>query len=203
MAVTKFDLITQASISLDSNPVSSFSDGSRGAEVFQPIYDQAKDSELSSYIWNFNTYTEKLAQENVTPVDGRWDFAYLPPSNILHLVNVFDSSGDAIAYQYEQGRIFTNSDEAFAKFQRNTSESDMPVYFRDVLIARLAAEAAESLVGETAVVRRAWEKYERVTTRAKRQDAKENRARPLIGNQSPWLRAHYGGSRLYRGFRGP
>ena len=203
MAVTMFDLITQASVSLDANPVSSFNVVSREVEVFEPIYDQAKESELSSYLWNFNTYTEKLARENVTPVDGRWEFAYLPPTNILHLVNVFDSGGDAIAYQYEQGRIFTNSDEAFAKFQRNISEPDMPSYFRDVLVARLAVEAAEPLVGETAVIRRALEKYERVTKRAQRQDTKENRARPLIGNQSRWLRAHYGGSRLHRGFRSP
>ena len=202
MAVTKYDLISQASISLDANPVSSFNDGSREAEVFQPIYDQAKESELSSYLWNFNSFTEKLAQENVTPVDGRWKFAYLPPTNILHLVNVFDSAGDPIAYQYEQGRIFTNSDEAYAKFQRNISEADMPVFFRDVLVARLAAEAAEPLVGEAAVVRRALEKYERVTRQAKRQDAKENRPKPLIRNQSSLLRAHFGGARNHR-FTGP
>ena len=202
MAVTKFDLITQASVGLDANPVSSFNDGSREVEVFQPIYDQVRQSELSGYLWNFNTFTEKLARENVTPVDGRWSYAYLPPTNILRLVNVFDSGGTQVPYQREQGRIFANADEAFAKYQRDISEADMPAFFRDVLISRLAAEASEPLVGERRVIERAWAKYDRILQRAQGQDTKENRAPRLIGDQSPWFRAHYAGRR-HRGFRSP
>lgn len=197
---TKFDIITQASISLDGNAVSSFRDDTREVEVFQPIYDRVKRSELSSYLWNFNTFTEKLAREAVTPTDGRWRYQYLPPTNLLRIVNVQDANGFPAPYQFETGRIFSNHEELFAKYQRNIDESDLPVFFIDVLVARLAFEAAQPLTGEARVVDRTFQKYNVMLRRARNVDTKENPAPTVIDRQSTWLSAHFGGSRRY-GFR--
>ena len=197
---TKFDIITQASISLDGNAVSSFRDDTREVEVFQPIYDRVKRSELSGYLWNFNTFTEKLAREAVTPTDGRWRFQYTPPTNLLRIVNVQDGDGFPVPYQFETGRIFANHEELFAKYQRNIDESDLPVFFLDVLVSRLAFEAAQPLTGEARVVDRTFQKYNVMLRRARNLDTKENPAPTVIDRQSTWLSAHFGGSRRY-GFR--
>ena len=197
---TKFDIITQASLALDGNPVSSFRDNTREVEVFQPIYERVKRSELGGHLWNFNTFTEKLAREAATPTDGRWRYQYVPPTNLLRIVNVQDTNGQAVPYQFETGRIFSNYEELFAKYQRNIDESDFPSFFTDVLIARLALEAAQPLTGEAGVYNRARDKYETVRRRARSQDTKENPAPTVLNTQSTWLAAHYGGSRRY-GFR--
>lgn len=191
---TEFDLITRASIRLDANAVSSFADGTREVEVFEPLYAPAVKSELASYTWNFNTFTEKLSQEVGTPVDGAWDFIWLEPSDMLKLNDVMDDAGTSMAYIHEQGRIFTNLENAFAKYQRNIDEADFPIFFQDLIVARLMMEAAEALNGDAGVVTRAENNYPRVRRWAKRIDGQENQARPLIHTQSPWLRAQFGGS---------
>ena len=199
--VTQFDIITQASIKLDANAVSSFDDVTREVEVFQPIYDQVKKSELGSYEWNFNTYIEPLTREVATPVNKAWLYQHLEPSNMMRLVTVFDEEGIAMAYLHETQRIFTNLEDPFAKFQRNLTESDYPPFFIDLLVARLVAEAAEPLSGDTGVINRAEAKYERVRKFAKAMDSKQNPSRPFIRNQSRYLAAFYGGTRGPRRFR--
>lgn len=198
---TQFDIITQASIQLDANAVSSFSDQTREVEVFQPIYEQLKKSELGGYEWNFNTFTEPLTLEAVTPVDGRWNYQHLEPSNMMRLVSVFDSEGIAMAYIHEQQRIFTNLEDPYAKFQRNLTESNYPPYFIDLLVARLIWAAAEPLSGDAGVVNRAKVDYKDIRKFAKSMDTKQNPARPFIRNQSRYLAAFYGGTRGPRRFR--
>lgn len=197
---TKFDIITQASIAIDGNAVSSFRDDTREVEVFQPIYEQVKRSELSGYLWNFNTFTEKLAREAATPVDGRWRYQYMPPTNLLRIVNIQDGNGFPVPYQFEQGRIYSNHEDLFAKYQRNIEETDLPAFFVDVLVARLAFEAAQPLTGEAGVVNRMFQKYNVMQRRARNLDTTENPAPTVIDRQSTWLSAHFGGSRRY-GYR--
>jgi hypothetical protein len=62
MALTKFDLISQAFIKLDAETVASFDDGTREAEIAATLYDNAKESERSSYPWNFTQKTFQLSQ---------------------------------------------------------------------------------------------------------------------------------------------
>lgn len=194
---TKFNICTQASILLDGEVVTSFSDGSREAEVFSPIYDRIKNFELSKPFWNFNIHDERLTDSNETPTNGRWDKAYLEPPNLLKLLKVMNSSGRIINdYDFRSGRIFTNVTEAWAKFHRKIDEADFPPYFESVMVARLMAEAALPMVGDPDTVAQIWRNYFATEADAKRIDAQMNLTRPIMGNNSPWLQAH-GGSGSY------
>ena len=148
-----------------------------------------------------NTFIEPLTLEAVEPTNKAWQYQHLEPSNMMRLVTVFDEEGIAMAWLHETQRIFTNLEDPFAKFQRNVVESNFPPFFIDLLVARLVAEAAEPLSGDTGVINRAEKKYDKVRKFAKAQDSRQNPSRPFLRNQSRYLAAFYGGTRGPRRFR--
>lgn len=193
---TKFEIVTRAYLSIDAAPIQSFT-GNTDEEVWAANnYEHFRRAELSSIPWNFATKYAVLTKTVNTPLDGRWQYEYLPPPNLLRLLAVYQSSGsDQIPYEAAQDRVYTNTDGVLAKFIADVDTGDLPPYFEDRLIARLAAEAAEALSGEDRMIERKWTEYDRKKREAVKIDAQINPPRNLIGDgNSAVLKARFSGS---------
>jgi hypothetical protein len=184
-----------AFLSIDAAPIQSFS-GSTDEEIWAAnMYEQVRKSELSSHYWNFNIAYSTLSRTVNTPTDAGWDYEFLPPNDVLRYVQMLDSNGTQIDYEDARGRVYSNSDTLIAKYQRDLSESDFPPYFIDALVARIAAEASETLSGEDRMVERMWGLYNTKHRKARRIDARNNPSRPFITDRnSTLIRNRFGGS---------
>lgn len=196
---TKQEIVSRAAIKLDANPISNFeTDQTREAEVFRTLYDGVKESELSNYFWNFNLFNFELNRTTNTPVNPNWQYEFTAPPDMVRIISVMDKSGSSIGYEDATGRIYTREKEAICKYQRNLTEDSYPAYFVDVLVVRLAYEAAIPLSGRTAVIQQFATEYENKLRNAKRVDAQSNPPQRLIAPEnSPWVQAHQGSSRRW------
>lgn len=200
MALTKFNIISQAMTKIDADEVQSFSDQTREKEVAQTLYDQVKKSELTSYQWNFAINNFILSQEVGDPTDPNWKFKFLKPTNCLAVLNVMDSSGSSVPYRDEGDRILTNHKTAIAKFIADIDEALMPASFVDSLVARLASEFAQPLNGSASLIRNAANEYQLKHRAAARVDAQSNPPRELFSDRaSTWLGARDGFGPHYTG----
>ncbi|WP_374632854.1 hypothetical protein [Ferrovibrio sp.] len=194
MALTKFQLCSRALVALDREAVSSFSDSSKEAELAAVMYEGVYKSELSNYTWNFNTTQVELSREVSTPGDVNWSYQYTMPSDWLRTLNVTAPvDGADIDYVERAGKVYSNETRALMLYQAEIVEANLPPYFQDSFIARLKGEFAEALVGEGAVIERAWAEYDRKLKIAKRIDAQSNPPVQFItAANSTWVRARQG-----------
>lgn len=194
MALTKFQLVSRALVALDREAVSSFSDASKEAELAAVLYEGVYKSELSNYTWNFNTTQAELSREVSTPGDVNWSYQYTMPSDWLRTLNVFDpETGTDIDYTERAGKVYANETRAMMLYLADIVEANLPWYYQDALVARFKGEFAEALVGEGAVIERAWAEYDRKLKIAKRIDAQSNPPVQFITPaNSTWVRARQG-----------
>jgi hypothetical protein len=196
---TKFEIVTRAYLSIDAAPIQSFT-GNTDEEIWAANnYEHLRRSELSGRPWNFATKYETLSRTVTTPTDKRWDYEYLPPSNDLRLLAVYDGdTGEQVAHEQAQDRIYANADSLYAKYIADLDTADLPPYFEDLLIARIAAEASEALSGEDRMIERKWVEYERKKREAVKIDAQSNPPRTLITEKnSNVLKARFRGGVNY------
>lgn len=194
MALTNIDIATRALLKVGSTAIQSFTENSREAEVAGNLYAGIKDALLSEYIWNFAVTDTELARLVTEPTDERWTYQFQQPTDMLRLIRVYDTSGNAIPFYNTGSVILANETRVFLEYLKSVDETDMPAYFVDALVARCAFEFEEPVLGARSVEQSRWQEYLDKRRSAKSADADQNLPNTLVSPaNSAVVRARHGG----------
>jgi hypothetical protein len=183
--LTDIDICSAALVKIGSNPIQSFSDNTKEAQVAGVVYPVAVNSELGAYPWNFAGNQLELNQTTQTPLNEQWKYAYQLPADVLAVRTCYDVSGNTIVYFVENDLCYASESQVFCDYTRQITpggftEANFTPYFIDLLIARCAYEFAVSVIGISTDVDRAEHEYEAKRQRARNTDANTNQPQSLI-----------------------
>ena len=134
-------ICSNALLLLGADPITSFTDGTKGALLSSAFWPQVRDKVLRSHPWNVATTRVQLAPESTAPA---FDYAYsfLLPSDCLRIIAV-GTTDDNIFFKAENGRILM--DEAVCDLVYVTRLEDVTKYdalLTDAMVASMAAVLA-------------------------------------------------------------
>ena len=125
MALTKFDICSQALIKCGADTISSFTDGTHESNVCSVMYDTTKKSLLYYTFWNFAIIKVQMNKLSETPTDKKYLFAYSLAGDVIRIRSVFDANGFAdYTYKKEGQKIFANISTAFVEYVQNMDETN-------------------------------------------------------------------------------
>ena len=191
MATTNISIVNKALTRIGAPTITSFDDGSREAEVMDELYEYTYQTLLGEAQWNFATKDIELAQSVASPVDCRYTYEYLLPSDYIHLVEYFTSGGSRITDYTKQGDyVLTNHSTLFVKYVYQPSESELPVWFVNVLVLKLAHDSTENLVGIGSNQDRLAQEWNLFRGIAYKMDSKQGAERDVLA-PSRYITARY------------
>lgn len=150
---TKLSICSDALILLGASPLSSFSEGTDAAQICDRIYDDLKDSIISTYPWSWSIKKVQLARLTETPV-SEWKYLYqLPGDTLAGVKAVFNSSNPGIrpishGWEIIGSKLQTNEEDIWVDYQFAPGESLLPTYFVQLLKYAMAAEIAEAVTDQ-------------------------------------------------------
>lgn len=128
--------------------ITSFTDGSKNANVIQDCYAEVRDDLLRSHDWNFATKRQKLARSSTAPAFG-FDYAYTLPSDWLRTVSVHDNDAGTGTFVYkteqvgDQRVIVCDAEDVYLRYVAQVTDPNMmPADFRRALEFALARDIA-------------------------------------------------------------
>lgn len=147
---TEVDIANIAIREAGETRISSFTEGTKPANIMLDIYDETLE-DLLRYPWNWAQRRLKLAQHSVAPAFG-YDYAYPVPSDWVYTVSVHgDEAGvNPIEYkeEYHEGKnaIVTNHADVYMVYTALiTDPNRMAADFRMAFAFALARNLAYSL----------------------------------------------------------
>lgn len=175
---------------IGGQPIQSFDDGTVEAQAGFFIYPTARKSELSSYPWHFatlNTLVDPLASP---PTDPLWDFEFAKPTNCIRVQTVTDAEGRNTKWLDTGRSIKCNRSPIRIEYVADVAEIDMPAYFENLLVCRLAWQMSRPLLGDETTTARLFNEYVEMRRDARRADAQQNVYNsPANAQTSGWTRA--------------
>jgi len=142
---TSLSICSDALILLGAAPISSFTEGSDGAQACDRLYPDLRDNIIANYMWSWSVQKAQLARLSTNPLD-EWKYAYQLPGDMLSGVialfpnNSTNQSSAKYGWEIYGDQLYTNFDKVYIDYQSTVSESKMPVYFVRLLRTALAAE---------------------------------------------------------------
>jgi len=174
LALTKFDVVSRAARELGAEAVQSFDEDTAEAGTFGLIYDGIYDEVLSLGHWPFALKTFELSRIVDAPVDPNFKYQFQLPTDCLAPHEGMDHTGTPCDYVIDGTVVLSNCDRVLLKYTHRPPYTDLPPYFVDLLVFRLAYRAAESIVGIGSVKERLESDYEGALARAKLIAAQSN-----------------------------
>ena len=151
------DIINFALRRVGAERITSRTDGTKGANVANDIYDELLDDMLRSHPWNFATKRKKLAQSSTDPV-YEFDHAYPLPSDWLRTISVSDNDAGygTILYRMELvadvRAIVTSADDVWLRYvSRVTDPNIMTADFRKAFASALARDLSIPIASSNAL----------------------------------------------------
>jgi hypothetical protein len=180
MAHSKFDICSDALISIGASPITDFEGGSTESEVAAQLYQRTVENWLSLYGWRFATTDQQLSRLSAAPDTG-WDAAYQQPETMLRL-NAVKIGGKVIDYTRFKDQIHCNAaetDEVWAEWIYYPSEANWPAYFVTLIDYALQKRFAVALAGKLDIKREVGLDLDFQFRLAKIADAQQQTARRL------------------------
>ncbi len=175
MALTKFDICSQALIKCGAETITSFTDGTHESNVCSVMYDTTKKSLLYYTFWNFAIKKVQLNKLNETPTDAKFLYAHSLVGNVIRIRSVFNEFGQAdYGYKKEGLKIFSNNNNVFLEYVDNVDETNMPSFFVEALVAKLATEINEAITGSGTLTTRLAQDFQQKLRAARIADGQEN-----------------------------
>ena len=194
MALTKFDICSQALIKCGADTISSFSDGTHEANVCSVMYNTTKKSLLYYTFWNFANLKVQLNRLSETPTDAKFLYAYSLPGDVIRIRSVFDENGHAdYTYKKEGQKIFSNNDTAFVEYVQEMDETTMPSFFVEALVAKVATEINEAITASGSLTQRLASDFQQKLRAARIADGQENPPQNIMP-AGRLIEAHLNGS---------
>lgn len=143
---------SDALILLGAAPISSFNEGTDEANTCDRLYPDVKNTTLQIYPWSFSFKKVQLARTVNTPVN-EWAYEYqLPSDRIGPPRAVFDNTSVGArpftGWEIYGDKIYTNAEVIVIDYQYSVSESEMPVYFIQLLKYQMAWHLAEPITDQ-------------------------------------------------------
>jgi|TARA_R110002167_G_scaffold24861_1_gene86969 hypothetical protein len=142
---TSLSICSDALILLGAAPISSFTEGSDGAQACDRLYPDLRDNIIANYMWSWSVQKVQLSRLSTNPLD-EWKYAYQLPGDMLSgVIALFPDNGtnqSSAKYGWDiyGDQLFTNFDTVYIDYQSTVPEAKMPVYFVRLLRTALAAE---------------------------------------------------------------
>ena len=149
---TDLKVCSDALLLLGAQPISSFNEGTDGANVCDRIYPDLKKSTLQSFPWSFSFKKVQLARTINTPVN-QYKYEYQLPSDRLGTVRrVFNStavgSGTYTDWIIQGDKLLTNQETVVIDYQYLPTEAEMPSYFIQLLKYMMAWHLADPITDQ-------------------------------------------------------
>tara|TARA_R110000868_G_scaffold234986_1_gene488713 strand:- start:13636 stop:14250 length:615 start_codon:yes stop_codon:yes gene_type:complete len=175
MALSKYDICSQSLIKCGAETISSFTDGTHESNVCSVMYDTTKKSLLYYSFWNFAIRKVQLNRLNETPTDAKFLYAHSLVGDIIRTRSVFNEFGQAdYTYKKEGQKIFSNNKNAFLEYVSNIDETNMPSFFVEALVSKLATEINEAITGSGTLTVRLAQDFQQKLRAARVADGQEN-----------------------------
>ncbi len=149
MAFSALDICSQALVKVGASPIHSFENNTVESRIANALYESTKQNLLSVFPWTFAIKTVRLAKLSEIP-DTDFSFAFQLPHDFLRVVSAGKNNKSAgLDYQIKEEKLYTNSDEIHLNYISKILETDMPPFFIQALVSRLASEFCLPLTENT------------------------------------------------------
>jgi hypothetical protein len=139
---TAVSICSDALIMLGAKAISSFNDGTDGANICDRLYPDIRNGLLTQYPWSFTLKKTQIPRLITTPASA-WKYEYQLPGDRLSNVRSVRAGANPNApifkdWEIQGDRLLTNLDTVFIDYQYQTPEYAMPAYFVQLLKYHLA-----------------------------------------------------------------
>ena len=181
MALTKFDICSQALTKVGADTIISFSDGTHESNVCSVMYDTIKKSLLYYTFWNFAIDKQQLNKLSETPTDKKFTSAHSLPGDVIRIKAVIDQNGlPNYTYRKEGQKIFSSLDTVILEYVQNMDETNMPSFFVEALVAKIATEINEAITGNGALTNRLANDFQQKLRASRIADGQENPPQNIV-----------------------
>ena len=181
MALTKFDICSQALTKVGADTITSFSDGTHESNVCSVMYDTIKKSLLYYTFWNFAIDKQQLNKLSETPTDKKFISAHSLPGDVIRIKAVIDQNGlPNYTYRKEGQKIFSSLDTVILEYVQNMDETNMPSFFVEALVAKIATEINEAITGNGALTNRLANDFQQKLRASRIADGQENPPQNIV-----------------------
>lgn len=175
MATTKFDICSQALTKCGADTISSFTDGTHESNVCSVMYETIKKSLLYYTFWNFAITKVQLNRLVETPNDKKFLYVFSLPADIIRIRSTFDENGQAdYSYKKEGQKIYSNNKILFLEYVQDMAESNMPSFFVEALVSKVAVEINEAITASGSLQARLAQDFQQKLRAARIADGQEN-----------------------------
>ena len=175
MSTTKFDICSQALIKCGADTITSFTDGTHESNVCSVMYENIKKSLLYYTFWNFAIKKVQLNRLTETPTDKKFLFVFSLPADIIRIRSTFDANGQAdFTYKKEGQKIFTNNKTLFLEYVQDVNETNMPSFFVEALVSKVAVEINEAITASGSLQQRLAQDFQQKLRASRIADGQEN-----------------------------
>lgn len=190
------DLVNRAFGKIDARSITSFSDGTKEADLATDYYESTLDELLAEHPWRFAMTRVELSQ--TTAVTG-WDYAFSLPSDLVKIVEMADNenfNGAARFRHHREGNsILTYTDQMWLRYvYQFRTVSRMPPLFQEAFCQRFASYVGPHLDRSRAQSESLYEQSERTLAKAKSSEAQEESHEEFP--ESDWVTCRYGNATL-------
>jgi hypothetical protein len=150
---TALSICSDALLMLGARPISSFTEGTDGANIADSLYSDIKNQALMVYPWTFSFKKIQLSRLITTPV-SQYKYEYqLPGDRLGPPRRVFISPATYQRpiqnYMIMGDKLLTNEEQVYVDYQYAAQEFEMPVYFVQLLKYMLAWHFADPITDQT------------------------------------------------------
>ena len=194
MALTKFDICSQALIKCGADTISSFTDGTHESNVCSVMYDTTKKSLLYYTFWNFAIIKHQMNRLSETPTDAKFLYAFSLPADVIRIRSIFNENGNVdYTYKKEGQKIFSNDTTAFVEYVQDMAETTMPSFFIEALVSKVATEINEAITASGSLTQRLANDFQQKLRAARIADGQENPPQNIMPS-GRLIEAHLNGS---------
>ncbi len=165
------DIVNQAIVKVGAETISSLSDSTEVARVFNRIYERVRNDLLYSHPWNFAIKRISIAADATVPIFN-WANRFALPSDCLRVLST--DLDDPEEWHVEGAYVVANA--STLKIEYIAKVTDVTKYsagFIEVLSAKLAADACYSLVQSVTLRQQLKDEYKESLRQARSFDAQE------------------------------
>lgn len=166
-------IASNALILLGHQSISSFTDGSAGADVAAALYEETYHAILTETRWRFATKKAILARLSEEPLNG-YQYKFQLPQDLLYLI-----TPDVRDYEIYGSELHCNNREVSIDYIYKVPEDQLPAYFIKALEYNLAMQFAIPITGTTARAEEYRVMYEAQLKRARYADSSQRPSTPI------------------------
>jgi len=184
---TKIEIISRALLLIGHDTLNTLNDKGYPQRVANNLYDDAKQTELSSSNWTFARKKAQLAKLTTDPID-EFDSAYQLPPDLLKVLRVKPGG----RYKIYGDQLFTNqSGEIFINYIANVPESKFTPAFTKMFQYALALDYGIPIREGFSVSQLTEQRYAKARRLATQIDSSQEPQDRIRSN--PFVAARFGG----------